>query len=733
MIKKKSDTNQQESGLIASQKALRPQSDLLRQTDKSLQKKVKHLKDINARINNLIESTKIGAIIVDRSLKIQFMTPIISHFFDLKEQYLGRSLKNMTFHSDFQGLAHKTEWVIKTESIFEIEIKTHTGDWLLLRIIPYIEKNKLVYGAIITLMNINAIKLSQTEQSHLQENLSRIENRQSLLDYTSDGWWEWDLEQNTVYISPKLKEVLGYQDEDISNDIKSWQALIHPVDSQIALANIAACEHSKSSLPHIQEVRFMHKTNGFIWILCRSKALMDKNGKVIAIITTHTNITNLKIAEEKLYKMAHYDALTQLPNRSMFIQSMLEMIEDATKNNTKFVVLFMDLDNFNRVNDSLGHAVGDALLQTVATILKKLTRRHDVVARLGGDEFGIIIKNIHSMDEVEQITQRYIQAFTRSLDVDTHEIKTTPSIGLVLFPQYGQTPYELLQNADAAMYYAKQQGKNSYYFFDQKVKDQLIRRHAIDTQLQHALESREFSLVYQPKFDLKNDRPMGVEALIRWNNAKLGEVLPDEFIPIAEENRLIVPIGYWLLDKVITDYDKIEKIVKNRPFSMAVNMSMVHLSEPDFEFQIKQLLINHRFSSYDKLIFELTETALMERPEIAAGLLRNITKVGIEFSLDDFGTGFSSMQHIKTFPISSLKIDKSFIKDLRSDSDVATIVRAMIAFTKTLGMKVTAEGVESHDHLAFLKKEGCDEGQGYLLCKPLPLDELLCFLQTFFD
>ncbi len=732
MIKKKSDKGQQEGMALARRKTLRHKSDLLCQPEKSLQKKNQHLKEVNALFNNLIESTEIGAIVVDRSLKIQLITPIISQFFDLKKQSIGRSLKNMTFHSDFQGLAHKAEWVIKNDSVFEIEIKIHTGEWHLLRIVPYVKKDKLVYGAIITLMNINAIKLSQTEQSYLQENLSRIENRQSLLDYTSDGWWEWDLEQNTVYISPKLKEVLGYQDEDISNDIKSWQALIHPVDSQIALANIAACERSESSTPYIQEVRFMHKKNGFIWILCRSKALMDKNGKVIAIITTHTNITNLKNAEEKLYKMAHYDALTQLPNRSMFIQLMLEMIEEATKNNTKFVVLFMDLDNFNRVNDSLGHAVGDALLQTVAMILKKLTRRHDVVARLGGDEFGIIIKNIHSLDEVEHVTQRYIQAFTRSLDVEMHEIKTTPSIGLVLFPQFGQTPYELLQNADAAMYYAKQQGKNSYYFFDQKVKDQLIRRHYIDTQLQHALENREFSLVYQPKFDLSTDRPMGVEALIRWNNAKLGEVLPDEFIPIAEENRLIVPIGYWLLDKVITDYEKIEKLVRNQAFSMAVNMSMVHLSEPDFEFQIKQLLVNHRFSSYDKLIFELTETALMERPEIAAGLLHNIAKVGIQFALDDFGTGFSSMQHIKTFPINSLKIDKSFINDLGCDSDVATMVKAMIAFTTTLGMKVTAEGVESHEHLAFLKKEGCDEGQGYVLCKPLPLDELLDFLQTFY-
>jgi diguanylate cyclase (GGDEF)-like protein len=384
------------------------------------------------------------------------------------------------------------------------------------------------------------------------------------------------------------------------------------------------------------------------------------------------------------------------------------------------------------VNDSLGHVVGDVLLQTVATILKKLTRRQDIVGRLGGDEFGILIKHIKSVNEAERITKRYIQAFTRTLDIQTHEIKTTPSIGLVLFPEYGQTPHELLQNADVAMYYAKQHGKNSYYFFDQHVKSLLIRQHDIDTQLQHALENREFSLVYQPKFDLVSERPIGVEALIRWNNAKLGAVLPDEFIRIAEENRLIVPIGYWLLDQVIQDFKKIDSIIKHSPFSVAVNMSMVHLSEPDFDVQIHQLLQQHVLLKNKRLIFELTETSLMERPEMAADLLRNIAKTGVTFALDDFGTGYSSMQHIKTFPITSLKIDKSFIKDICINSEAATIVRAMMAFTKKLGFKVTAEGVESREQLEFLKKEGCDDGQGFYLRTPMPLDDLVFFLQGFF-
>lgn len=439
---------------------------------------------------------------------------------------------------------------------------------------------------------------------------------------------------------------------------------------------------------------------------------------------------HLKNAEELLYNMAHYDELTQLPNRASFIHLMMDIIDESVTNNTQFVLMCMDLDNFKRVNDNLGHALGDALLRVVANILKKITRRHDVIARLGGDEFGMIIKNVHTPMEVEKISQRYIQAFSKCIMVDGHEIKTSPSIGLAFFPQFGRTPYELLQNADAAMYYAKQRGKNSYYLFDNKVKNMLMRRHAIDTQLQHALEKKEFSLVYQLKFNLKDNRPMGVEVLLRWSNEVLGTVDPDEFIPVAEENRLVVPIGYWIIGQVLKDYKKIASVLNKRPFSVAINMSMTHLSEPDFEVQIKQLLLQSKELLLENVIFELTETALMQFPDVTSELLHNISKLGIQFALDDFGTGYSSLQHIKNLPITSIKIDKSFIADLSADKADVTIVRAMIAFAKILGMVVTAEGIENSEQMKFLQEEGCDEGQGFILSKPLPLKELIEYLKN---
>ena len=573
-------------------------------------------------------------------------------------------------------------------------------------------------------------KMLQLKEANVH--MMHIEHRQLILDENSDGWWEWDLDKNTVYISSKLKEVLGYDHEEIFNDLTKWQTLIHPDDVQHALANIIVACHSDSLTPCIQEIRFIHKNGDVIWILSRSKPMKNKKNKVIGVISTHTNITNLKKAEEKLYHMGHYDELTQLPNRATFIQLMTKLIQEEAGNHTQFALLFMDLDNFKRVNDNLGHIVGDALLRAVASKLKKLSRRADVIARLGGDEFGVILKNVHSIEEVDQITLRYIHAFSSNLYIEKHEIKTSFSIGLAIFPQFGSTSYELLQNADAAMYYAKQHGKNNYYIYDQKVKEKLLRRHTIDTQLQHSIEKKEFSLVYQLKYNLKMNQPIGVEVLIRWTNAKLGPVCPDEFIPIAEENRLIVPIGNWLMGQVIKDYQEILKVVKKKPFSLAVNMSMIHLSEPDFEAQIKQMLENYDYLPPEQLIFELTETALMEHPEIASNLLHNIAKMGIQFSLDDFGTGYSTLQHIKNFPITSLKIDKSFIKEMNTDQAITAMVKAMIAFTKILGMIVTAEGVETMEQMVFLKNAGCDEAQGYLLSKPISLIDLLKLLKKTF-
>jgi diguanylate cyclase (GGDEF)-like protein len=561
--------------------------------NQKFQKKIHQLQELNERLNNIIQSMEIGAIVVDEFFKIRMVSPVVHDYFNLKKTPIGLSINNIPITPD---LYENLKYVIQKQCAFEKEIKIN-GIWHILRIAPCFKKNRVIDGAIITFINI------------------------------------------------------------------------------------------------------------------------------------HTSTTNLESAEDKLYHIANFDELTKLPNRSAFLELMSDEIKHSMANNLQFVLLFMDLDNFKRVNDSLGHTIGDALLQEVANILKKITRRHDIIARLGGDEFAIIIKNVQSIDVVQQITGRYIQAFAQCLSIHGHEIKTSTSIGLALFPQFGRTPYELLQNADAAMYYAKQHGKNNYYFFDQRVKDKLIRRHAIDTQLQHSLEKKEFSLVYQLKFNLKTGEPTGVEALIRWKNEKLGDVYPDEFIPIAEENRLIVPIGYWLVDQVIRDYRKLSKLVDADSFLIAVNMSMIHLSEPDFEYQVKQLLFAHNFFSPNKLIFELTETALMEHPKLAAKILRNISSMGIKFALDDFGTGYSSMQHIKNFPISSLKIDKSFISDLSTDHSVVAMVKAMIAFTKILGMNVTAEGVETQKQLSFLKKEGCDEVQGFLLSKPLKLVDLVHFLK----
>ena len=814
------------------------------------QKKIIELRDVHTSIDNLLRSTEVGAIFVDQSLKIRLFTPVIARFFDLVKNDTGRSIKSFIFRANFKELIKKIEWVIKNNKAFEKEIKDEQGQWHLLRIFPYLKNDQELDGAIITLINVNEIKLSQikleetddklnlalksshigiwqldlekntiehdiniseifgldrkkitqyeqleeliyiddrenvkrilerarqtnrynfvmefrilwpdnslhyiasrgqiypdkmgknrywtgacwdiTNQIHLQEHLTSNQYRQIALDDISDGWWEWDLATNACYISPRLKEILGYQDQDISNDINGLKALIYQNDRKLAVTNISKISSSGKDTTNLQEVRFKHKCGDLIWILCRSKPVKDAKNKLIGIIGTHTNISELKKSEDKWYLMAHYDLLTQLPNRSNFINLITTTINEVSRKNGQFALFYIDIDNFKWINDKHGHTIGDAFLRAVANKFKTLTRGFDVAARIGGDEFAIMIKDTHSAKEVEEIAARYIHAFSTPFCIEGHEISTSLSIGIALFPQCGKTPYELLHHADAAMYQVKQTGKNSFYFFDQEISYKLSRHHNIDNQLLHAIDKNEFSLVYQPQFNLETGQLLGVETLVRWTNETLGNMLPNEFIPIAEETRLIVPIGNWIFAQAIKEYELISQAAKTNSFSLALNVSIVQLADPDFELTVRQLLKNSSISP-ENIIFEVSETAVMKQPEISLKLLHHFATLGIRFSLDDFGTGYSSLHHIKNLPIYSLKIGRSFVNDFMIGPNDGSTVKAIIFLAKNLGLSSSAAGIETSEQYTFLKETSCNEGQGYYLSKPLPLKNLIDFISN---
>jgi diguanylate cyclase (GGDEF)-like protein len=446
---------------------------------------------------------------------------------------------------------------------------------------------------------------------------------------------------------------------------------------------------------------------------------------VLAIVR---DITERKSAEAKIYNLAYYDELTELPNRELFSQSLERTIALAQRDNQKFAVLFVDLDRFKRINDTLGHSVGDELLKEVADRLAKCVRSTDSVAhldahatgairlaRLGGDEFVIKLYGIGSEETVAMIAARIISALTPPFSCAGHQFVVTPSIGIALYPQDGRSGEELLMNADSAMYRAKNVGRNNYKFYSETMRTKSLHRLDLENQIRNAIEKEQFELHFQPKVDAKTFQLVGAEALLRWPHPERGAIAPDDFIPIAEETGLIVPIGQWVLREAC----KQVKVWSTSP----VGAVPVSVNISSHQFQDSGLLtdvfgaISDAGIDASQLELEITESVLLQDVDKTLVELRALKEAGISLSIDDFGTGYSSLSYLKRFPIDTIKIDRSFVKDLHQDTDDAAICAAILAMSTQLGLNVVAEGVETMEQLDFLRRHRCNHIQGFV-CSP---------------
>ncbi|MGX4774086.1 bifunctional diguanylate cyclase/phosphodiesterase [Bradyrhizobium guangdongense] len=427
-------------------------------------------------------------------------------------------------------------------------------------------------------------------------------------------------------------------------------------------------------------------------------------------------------ADERIEYLASHDSLTNLPNRETFNSLLREAIAVAQRDDHRFAVLFIDLDRFKVINDSLGHEAGDLLLLEVAARLRNALRASDVVARLGGDEFVVILDQCGEIDDVQRIASELLAALAQPMELAGHECHTTASIGIAMYPANGADAQTLTKNADMAMYLAKEDGKNGYRFFSKEVKTQSIERLSLESALRRALEREQFSLNYQPKVDMESGQITGVEALLRWNHPDLGSVSPAQFIPLAEETGLIVPIGRWVLKEACA-----QAMAWQRrgllPLSMAVNLSPRQFADEHLLQDVDEALAASGMSPV-LLQLEVTESMMMRNVGRALKVLDAIQSRGIRLAIDDFGTGYSSMSLMKHFPIDTIKIDRSFVRDLPQDSEDQAIAQAIISMGKALGMTVVAEGVENAEQEAFLRTHGCDEMQGFLIAKPLPAKEM---------
>ncbi|GCB02317.1 diguanylate cyclase/phosphodiesterase (GGDEF & EAL domains) with PAS/PAC sensor(s) [Sulfuriferula multivorans] len=449
---------------------------------------------------------------------------------------------------------------------------------------------------------------------------------------------------------------------------------------------------------------------------------------VTATIEAHKLAEQVETAKVELDHLAHHDVLTDLPNRILLQDRLGQAIELARRQGRQLAVMFMDLDQFKHINDSLGHAVGDQLLQSVAQRLVGCVRHSDTVSRQGGDEFVLLLPYIEHAEDAALSAQKMLAALALPHSIDRHDLHIGVSIGISIYPDDGQDAETLIKNADTAMYHAKENGRNNYKFFEQDMNARAVQRQSIEACLRRALERQEFVLHYQPKINLHSGAIVGVEALIRWQHPQHGLLPPAQFVPIAEDCGLILPIGRWVLREACLQA-RAWQDAGLQPITVAVNTSAI-------EFRAKDFLENVRATLADTglepryLELELTESVLMRDAASTDSMLHALAGLGVKLAIDDFGTGYSSLSYLKQFPIDTLKIDQSFVNQITSNPDDATIVSAVIGMGKSLRQSVIAEGVETAEQYAFLLGQQCDEGQGYYFGHPVAAEALATLLQT---
>lgn len=476
------------------------------------------------------------------------------------------------------------------------------------------------------------------------------------------------------------------------------------------------------------------KWEGEIWNRRKSGEIYPEHLTITAVkndadvvtnfVATLTDITMNKAASEEIKNLAFYDPLTQLPNRRLLLDRLKQALAASTRSGHRGALLFLDLDHFKDLNDTLGHDVGDLLLQQVAQRLSDCIREGDTVARVGGDEFVILLENlsdqlIEAATQTEVIANKILFALNQPYQLATHEYHNSPSIGVSLFIDYAFELEEVLKQADIAMYEAKKAGRNLVRFFDPKMQEAIRVRTQMEYDLRRALQQKEFQLYYQLQVDDKG-RPLGAEALIRWHHPQRGLIAPFDFIPVAEETGLILPIGLWALNSACAQLKAWEQDPVMRDFSISINVSAKQFNQVSFVKDIQTAVQQHAVNP-SLLKLELTESMLVDNIDHAIINMVALQVLGVRIELDDFGTGYSSLQYLKQLPLYQLKIDQSFVRDIETDSSDRTLIQTIVAMAQNLGLHVIAEGVESEPQHHFLLKSGCTHFQGYLFGKPVPI------------
>jgi diguanylate cyclase (GGDEF)-like protein/PAS domain S-box-containing protein len=574
-----------------------------------------------------------------------------------------------------------------------------------------------------TMVTISDISRRKEAEAALRESEAHL---RLAMEAAQMGMWYWECETDRFHYSDGLAQLFGRTVDSATVDYRVLQQVLHPDDRDLFAATV---RHAVRQGTDFQvDYRVVWPDGSVHWLANRAQVHRDqRTGRAIRIVGVAMDLTDRKIAEQRIAHMAHHDALTGLPNRVLLRDRIQQAIAHAHRNQSQLAVLFIDLDRFKTINDSLGHQLGDRLLQSVASRILACVREGDTVSRVGGDEFVIVIPEIESTGDASAVSGKILEVLSNVFHLHGNDLHVAASIGISLYPSDGADAETLMRNADTAMYHAKDSGRANFQYFTQHMNVAAQQRLTLENALRRALEAREFELYYQPLHDLRDRSITGVEALIRWNRPGGEMVSPGEFIAVAEESGLIVPIGEWVLREALRQARAWQ--AEGRPLRMAVNVSANQLSRSSFVERLRRLI---KETGVDPTLVELevTEGVIVEGAGEAREAIDQIAALGVGIAIDDFGTGYSGLAYLKRLPIDTVKIDQSFVRDLTIDPDDAAIVTAIVAMARSLGVDVIAEGVETEEQVTELLRLGCYRAQGYLLSRPMPAHAIARLLRA---
>lgn len=574
------------------------------------------------------------------------------------------------------------------------------------------------------LVSQEELRVNYEELFKSKQLLSKSEERYSLVvDAAGIGIWDWDAQTKKLFMSTECGKIMGIDPDSNPDFFQEIRARIHPDDFEYVSQIWGAYRRNKSG--HYQcEYRIVLPGGEIRWVQALVKCIWSKDGELIRMAGSYLDVTKLKEYQRKLKYLAYHDSLTGLPNRSKLLSYWLDITNDNEK---KTAIFFMDSDNFKFINDTLGHNFGDQLIVAIGSRLRKRLDEKSVIFRIAGDEFVICALGLDNIAEVRAIADQILRSFSEPFELDNIRVHVTVSMGIAIYPDHAVEVDEMLKKADMAMYKAKELGKNRYVIYDPSLQTMNEERMMLGKNLRDALFKNEFSLYFQPQIDLKTGKVSGFEALLRWFSPELGMVPPLKFIKITEENGMIVELGEWVLERACEFVKKLERTTGAR-LSVAVNVSIIQLMQDNFVQQVLGILDKYQVAP-ESIELEITESVMIKSFDVIYRQLKMLRDHRIRIALDDFGKGYSSLNYLCQLPISTLKIDKSFIDNIANIDQRPIIAGDIVTIGHKVGLEVIAEGVEAQEQMEYLVKHGCDKIQGYFYCKPLPEEEIMRFIK----